>query len=65
MLQAIGKKVKGFWKEDDGLGTLEIILIIGVTLIIAVLFKREISDLVEKLLKKVTTKSNEFFPDSP
>ncbi|OWA34442.1 hypothetical protein B9G55_19300 [Saccharibacillus sp. O16] len=61
MLQAIGKKVKGFWKEDDGLGTLEVILIIGITLIIALIFKKEIKTLVESLLGKVSTKSNEFF----
>ncbi len=61
MLQAIGKKVKGFWKEDDGLGTLEIILIIGITLIIAALFKTQIKILVDSLLGKVSTKSNEFF----
>ena len=61
MLQAIGKKVKGFWKEDEGLGTLEVILIIGITLIIAALFKTQIKTLVDSLLGKVSNKSNEFF----
>ncbi|GGN99408.1 Flp1 family type IVb pilin [Saccharibacillus kuerlensis] len=61
MLQAIGKKFKGVWKEEEGLGTLEVILIIGVTLIIALLFKKQITELVKGLLQSVDTKSKSFF----
>lgn len=61
MLQAINRKVKGIWKEEDGLGTLEVILIIGVTLIIALIFKKQITSLVTNLLTSVTSKSEEFF----
>ncbi|UPK45338.1 MULTISPECIES: Flp1 family type IVb pilin [Paenibacillus] len=62
MLELMKSKVTGFWKEEDGLGTLEMILIIGVIIIIALLFRKEIEKLVGDLLKKVDTKSNEFFP---
>ncbi|WP_408894349.1 Flp1 family type IVb pilin [Paenibacillus taichungensis] len=62
MLELMKNKVTGFWKEEDGLGTLEMILIIGVIIIIALLFRKEIEKLVGDLLKKVDTKSNEFFP---
>ncbi|NGZ76009.1 Flp1 family type IVb pilin [Saccharibacillus alkalitolerans] len=61
MLQAIGNKVKGVWKEEDGLGTLEVILIIGITLIIALLFKTQITNLIKSLLQSVDTKSKSFF----
>jgi len=61
MLQAIGSKFKKVWKDDAGLGTLEVILIIGVTLIIAFAFKTQIKTLVDSLLVSVSTKSNEFF----
>lgn len=54
-------KVNAFWKEEDGLGTLELILIIGVIIIIALIFKDQIKTLVERLLKNVSDKSNEFF----
>ncbi|WP_145050559.1 MULTISPECIES: Flp1 family type IVb pilin [Paenibacillus] len=62
MLELINSKVNGFWKEEDGLGTLELILIIGVIIIIALIFKDKISELVKDLLGKVDTKSDEFFP---
>lgn len=62
MMEVLKNKVNAFWKEEDGLGTLELILIIGVIIIIAVIFKDQIKTLVTDLLKKVDTKSNEFFP---
>ncbi|WP_315794898.1 Flp1 family type IVb pilin [Paenibacillus sp. BIC5C1] len=61
MLELMKSKVTGFWKEEDGLGTLELILIIGVIIIIALIFKDQIKTLVERLLTKVSNKSNEFF----
>ncbi|MCW3793663.1 Flp1 family type IVb pilin [Paenibacillus sp. LS1] len=62
MMEVLKNKVSAFWKEEDGLGTLELILIIGVIIIIALIFKDQIKTLVTDLLKKVDTKSNEFFP---
>ncbi|MGE6666565.1 Flp1 family type IVb pilin [Paenibacillus xylanexedens] len=62
MMEVLKNKVNAFWKEEDGLGTLELILIIGVIIIIALLFRKEIERIVTGLLKKVDTKSNDFFP---
>ncbi|MDT9721224.1 Flp1 family type IVb pilin [Paenibacillus sp. ClWae2A] len=61
MMEVLKNKVSGFWEEEDGLGTLELILIIGVIIIIALIFKNQIKTLVERLLKNVSDKSNEFF----
>lgn len=60
-MEVLKNKVSAFWKEEDGLGTLELILIIGVIIIIALIFKDQIKTLVERLLKNVSDKSNEFF----
>ncbi|WP_017689995.1 Flp1 family type IVb pilin [Paenibacillus sp. PAMC 26794] len=62
MMEVLKNKVSGFWEEEDGLGTLELILIIGVIIIIALIFKDQITALIKSLLSKVDTKSNEFFP---
>lgn len=61
-MEVLKNKVNAFWKEEDGLGTLELILIIGVIIIIALIFKDQITALIKSLLSKVDTKSNEFFP---
>ncbi|WP_433583207.1 Flp1 family type IVb pilin [Paenibacillus amylolyticus] len=61
MMEVLKNKVNAFWEEEDGLGTLELILIIGVIIIIALIFKDQIIKLVERLLTNVSNKSNEFF----
>lgn len=60
-MEVLKNKVNVFWEEEDGLGTLELILIIGVIIIIALIFKDQIKKLVERLLTNVSNKSNEFF----
>ncbi|WP_454190000.1 Flp1 family type IVb pilin [Paenibacillus sp. Marseille-Q7038] len=61
MLTTVKNKMIGFWKEEDGLGTLEMILIIGVIIVIGLIFKNQITAIVNKLLKQVGSKSEEFF----
>ncbi|WP_438347420.1 Flp1 family type IVb pilin [Paenibacillus sp. FA6] len=60
MLMNIWGKVKGFWQEDEGLGMLEMILIIAAIVVIAVVFRDQLKLIVENLLKKVGTKSENF-----
>lgn len=60
MLTIIKNRMKRFWKDESGIGTLEMILILVVILIIALIFKDEITELVDKLFRSVNTKSEEF-----
>lgn len=46
---------KKLWNDEEGLETIEILLILTVLIIIAVMFKEKITDLAGKLLKKVDT----------
>jgi len=61
MLTLAWSKAKAFWKQEDGLGMLEMILIIAVIIIIALLFRKELLRIVERLLTKVDKKSDEVF----
>lgn len=45
--------VKQFLKEEDGMGVVEIILIIVVLISLVVLFRSQITSLVSTLLQKV------------
>ncbi|MEC0239410.1 Flp1 family type IVb pilin [Paenibacillus dokdonensis] len=63
MLTWAWDKAKAFWKQEDGLGMLEMILIIAVIIIIALLFRKELLRIVERLLNKVDKKSDEVFSD--
>ncbi|MFS0723446.1 Flp1 family type IVb pilin [Paenibacillus sp. 1P07SE] len=57
----LNQAVKQFWDEEDGIGTLEIVLIIAVVILIALLFKDWIMELVERLLGQAEGKANEIF----
>ncbi len=47
------KHLKRFWNEEDGLGIVEIALIIIVIIAIAVIFKRELVHLVEGIFGRI------------
>ncbi|CAM4343796.1 MAG: Flp1 family type IVb pilin [Paenibacillus macerans] len=60
MLTTMGKEVKGFLHDEDGLGMLEMILIIAVIVIIAVIFRSQLKEIVSSLLGKAKTKTEDF-----
>jgi Flp pilus assembly pilin Flp len=52
------KEFKQFLREEDGMGTVEIILIIVVLIGIVIIFKSQITELVESLFDKITKQTN-------
>ncbi len=52
------KGFKDFLKEDEGMGTVEIILIIVVLIGLVIIFKNQLRSLVESVFEKITSDSN-------
>lgn len=52
------KCLKQFLHEEDGMGTVEIILIIVVLIGLVILFKSQITTLVRTILNKITSQAN-------
>lgn len=52
------KGFKNFLREEDGMGTVEIILIIVVLIGLVIIFKTQLRSLVETVFEKITTDSN-------
>lgn len=46
-----------FWREEDGMGTVEIILIIVVLVGLVVIFKTQITELVNSIFDKITSQA--------
>ena len=46
---SIQSRLRAFWHDEDGIGTLEMILIVAVIVVIAVAFRKWIIDWVQKL----------------
>ncbi|MDE6664239.1 MAG: hypothetical protein K2K46_12985 [Lachnospiraceae bacterium] len=52
------KGFKDFLKEEEGMGTVEIILIIVVLIGLVIIFKNQLRSLVESVFEKITSDSN-------
>ena len=52
------KKFRDFVTEDDGMGTVEVILIIVVLVGLVIIFKGRITAIVENLFDKITAQTN-------
>ena len=64
MLTVIRKEMRSFWRNEEGLGMLELILIIAVIVIIAMLFRDQLKSIVESLLGKAKTKTEKFMDET-
>ncbi|MCM1099765.1 MAG: hypothetical protein NC079_09815 [Clostridium sp.] len=54
------KNLTQLMKEEDGMGTVEIILIIVVLVGLVLIFKEQITVIVESIFSKITKQTNKF-----
>lgn len=59
MVKNIKNGVKRFWEDESGMGVVEIVLIIIVLIGLVVLFKKQITSLVNSVLVKMTSQANQ------
>lgn len=52
------KTWKDFWTEEDGMGTVEIILIIVVLVGLVIIFKEQITNIINALFSKISSQTN-------
>lgn len=52
------KTVKNFLKEEDGMGTVEIILIIVVLVGLVIIFKEQITKIVNSIFSNITKQTD-------
>lgn len=52
------KGFKDFLREEDGMGTVEIILIIVVLISLVIIFKTQLTELVQSIFEKITSQAN-------
>lgn len=57
-----GKTIlREFWAEEDGVATIEIILILVVCIGLVLIFKKQINTLLENIFKQINSKSKEVY----
>ena len=52
------KNWKMFWREEDGMGTVEVILIIVVLVGLVIIFKEQITEIVNSIFKKISKQTD-------
>ena len=52
------KGIKELIKEEDGMGTVEVILIIVVLVALVVIFKKQVTGIVNSLFEKITSQTD-------
>ena len=53
------KKIKNFWDDESGMGVVEAVLIIIVLVGLVMLFKKQITSLVNMLLSKMSSQAKQ------
>lgn len=53
------KKIKNFWDDESGMGVVEVVLIIIVIVGLVMLFKKQITSLVNMLLSKMSSQAKQ------
>ena len=58
MLHRIKDTLQGLMQDQSGIGVVEIILILVVLISLVVIFKKQLTSLVNSILTKITSQSN-------
>lgn len=59
LVKFIGESLKSFWKDENGMGVVEVVLIIIVLVGLVVLFKKQITSLVSTILSKMASQAKQ------
>ena len=51
--------IQSFLQEDDGIGVVEIILILVVLISLVLIFKKQLTSLVNSIFKKIVSQGND------
>lgn len=57
-MNTVIENIQEFIEEEDAVGVVEIILILVVLISLVIIFKKQLTDLVNSILSKITKQSN-------
>ena len=50
-----------FWRQEEGVGVIEVVLILGVLIGLVIIFKTQITKLLENIFKEIESQSKEVY----
>lgn len=53
--------IKKFWKDESGIGVVEVVLILVVLIGLVVIFKNQLTSIMTKIFEKIESKTSSLF----
>lgn len=57
----LGKEIREFWKDEQGVGVIELVLVLVVLIGLVIIFKKQITTLLQNLFKEINSQSKEVY----
>ena len=61
MLTSVNRHILCFFREEDGVGVIEVVLILVVLIGLVIIFKKQITTLLENIFKEINSQSKEVY----
>lgn len=55
------KLIKKFWNDESGVGVVEVVLILVVLISLVLIFKTQLTNIMNSIFEKIQTKTNSIF----
>ena len=57
----LGKENREFWKDEQGVGVIELVLVLVVLIGLVIIFKKQITTLLQNIFKEINSQSKEVY----
>ena len=57
----LGKEIREFWKDEQGVGVIELVLVLVVLIGLGIIFKKQITTLLQNIFKEINSQSKEVY----
>ena len=57
----LGKEIREFWKDEQGVGVTELVLVRVVLIGLVIIFKKQITTLLQNIFKEINSQSKEVY----
>ena len=57
----LGKEIREFWKDEQGVGVIELVLVLVVLIGLVIIFKKQITTLLQNICKEINSQSKEVY----
>ena len=57
----LGKEIREFWKDEQGVGVIELVLVLVVLIGLVIIFKKQITTFLQNIFKEINSQSKEVY----